>query len=571
MKRAALLILTLAPLLVSCAYWNTFYLARKSYDRATLGDPYIVEPGQSTNTSQDFLNSIKYSKKVLSQYPKSKWVPAAYLLWARALIGRQDPIEAANMLSSFSTRFPKSSLKPEATFYLGVAYRQGHKPTEALTALDEFLAQRPKDELAPYALLERSRALASLDRKQEAADAAGKLIDRFPNHSLVRTARIERADALYDLGQFGPAREDYKALGLEAVSDEERFRYLLREADCVEGAHEYDAEIQLLKGALAHEVEPVVTTQTTATGATIATAPTAPGADRWGRLRVRIGTAHMLAGRLAPAVEEYTAVLAIYPHTPLAAEAQYRMGYAYETVAEDFDRARDEYGKVKDISTQGGFSQQATQRLTNLDRLASFGKAAGRDSTARKAEAGFLLAELYLFQHDRPEKALDQYRKIEQDYRGTPWAGKAINAQAWLLSRKMDKKSTADSLFWRVIHEYPATEAQLAARDYLEGEGIRVADSLIEAPRELIPVLPQEADTLRLTPPPPTTPKLGEPAGGVTPAQADSLNHLNARRGLPGSQPPGMPPRGMPPGGMPPDSLAHGAPPAPPDTSGKHP
>ena len=55
-----------------------------------------------------------------------------------------------------------------------------------------------------------------------------------------------------------------------------------------------------------------------------------------------------------------------------------------------------------------------------------------------------------------------------------------------MLSRKLDRAREADSLFWIVVHEYPATEAQLAARDYLEGEGIEVPDNLIERPQVIV-------------------------------------------------------------------------------------
>src|SRR5438552_12748802 len=134
MKGARWLILALALVpLASCAYWNTYFLARKNYERATLGEPYLIEPGSAPN-SQNFVDAIKFSKKLLSQYPKSKWVDDAYLLWARSLIGRQDPLQAATMLSDYETRFPKSPLIADAEFYLGVANRQGHKPTEALVA-----------------------------------------------------------------------------------------------------------------------------------------------------------------------------------------------------------------------------------------------------------------------------------------------------------------------------------------------------------------------------------------------------------------------------------------------------
>jgi len=48
------------------------------------------------------------------------------------------------------------------------------------------------------------------------------------------------------------------------------------------------------------------------------------------------------------------------------------------------------------------FSQQAQQRLDNLERIERFRTAVGSDSSERKAEAKFLVAEHYLFNLDRP-------------------------------------------------------------------------------------------------------------------------------------------------------------------------
>ncbi|HTK31087.1 MAG TPA: tetratricopeptide repeat protein [Candidatus Saccharimonadaceae bacterium] len=504
-----------AVTLGSCAYYNTFYLARKNYETACAGQPYVVDRNAAVPV-QNFNKAIDYSKKVIGEYPKSKWVDDAYILWAASLLGKDDPRETVNMLQDFPTRFPKSSRKSDAEFYLGLGYRQSHRPTEALGAFDGFLKDAPKHKLAPYALLERARVLRSLSRPADAAEAAGVLLERFPKSTLAKQARIERAEARLEQGDPKRAREDFHALGLAADDDDERFNFLLREADCLEAGHDYDGEIALLRGALSHERTPIPVE--IGSGASITrTAPTGPGVDRWGRLRLRIGTAHLLAGQLDPALGEFKQVIQTYPKNPLAAEGQYRVGYGYETVGDDFEKARQEYAKVKDQAGLGAFTTQANARMTNLDRISQLrGATGGRDSTQRKAEAGFLLAEQYLFQLDKPDRALEEYGKLAHDFSGTPYGGKAMNAMAWVLSRKFQRKAAADSLFWRVVHEYPATEAQLAARDYLEGDSIAVADSLIKAPI-VVPDTTSRADTLALTQPPASVPRLGTPAG------ADSL------------------------------------------------
>jgi TolA-binding protein len=586
----ALLALALASALAtSCAYYNTMYMARKYYFRATTGAPYVVDKNDSPDIST-INKSMEYSKKLIANYPKSKWVDDAYLLWARGFLLKNDPIQCITMLEDFATHYPGSPMIAEALFYKGVAQRQARRYTDALTTFDEFLQKKGSRYLVPYAQLERSRALMSLDRPAEATVAATVILDRWPKSPLAVTARLARAQAEFDQGAFTKAREDYQYLGQRSRSDDERLDYLLREAECLESGRRFDEGLSLLHGALGHEHPPVLPDTT---GGRPLVVQQTPGYDRYGRLLIRIGTLQLMAGKVNDALDAYRRVVAAYPKTPVAAEAQYRIGYAQEIGADDFEKARAEYAKVRDISPGSPFADQAQQRQNTLDQLVRFRSATG-DSTDQRAEAGFLLAEQYLFQLDKPERALGEYRKIESTYKGTPWAGKAINAQAWVLRHKFDRPAAAESLLRRVVNEYPATEAQLAARDYLEGMGQEVTADLIQLPS---PPRHTRADSLRadsifvadsiryalarpLTPPPVTTPPLGMRAG----PQPDSLGRLLPPRpglslahGAPDSslvpgRPPG--PGAAPPGGMfasnaalGPRSQGPGGPPAPSSTT----
>ncbi len=552
--RVALALALLAALGSSCAYYNTFYLARKNYDRATEGAPYLVDKAQA-GQAQAFVKSADYAKKVLARYPRSKWADDAYLMWAKSLLGQGDPLQTVNMLQEFATLYPESKLRHQATFYLGVGLLRARRYSPALKSLEEFLAAAPRDPLAPYAMLERSRALMALQQPGDAADAAAEVIEKFPKSSLVVEAHKARAEALFARGDFGHAREEYRFLGARSLNEEERLGWLLRESDCLEGTRDLDGALALLKEALAYEQEPVPPPPgapgTPAAAAALAYNPLATaGGDHYGRLLLRIGSVHLLAGRLEPALEAYRDVLTDYPRTTLAAEAQYRLGYAYETVGDDFDKARVEYAKVKEQGAGGSYGEQATLRLGTLDRLAQY-RIAGGDSVERLGEAGFARAEVYLFQLEKPERALQEYQRLAGELKGTPYEAKALTAQAWVLSRKLDRKPEADSLFWEVVRQHPATEAQLAARDYLEAEGAEVDPGLIRLPER--PLL-AHVDTTRLSPPPLADQSLGQPQ----PAPGDST-----RLGGPEWQRARF--RTHPPGSMPGDSAGFAGRPVRPD------
>ncbi len=525
-----LLVVLIACVASSCAFYNTYYFARKNYAAATGGLPYEVEkpltPGQS---SAQYRKAIDYSKKLIANYPKSKWVDDAYLLWARSLIATNDPTQTVAMLRDFSTRYPESSLKSDAAFYLGVAYRAGHKNNDALTSLDLLLELSPKHNLAPYAYLERARVLMALNRPAEAAEAADRAAQRFKKGRMFDVSLSQRAEALLASGDYGKARADYRALGARALTDEERFNALLKEADCLEAARDYEDEVSLLRNSLAYEIAPQRADTTRGRSSNSVPLLAVQSGERWGRLTMRHGTVCALQGHKNEALAAYRDVIDRFPRQALAAEAQYRIGYVYETVGDDFETARTEYGKVRGQSASSAFSQQATQRGQNLERLSQFRSSAG-DSVTKRAEGAFLLAEQYLFQLDKPDRAFSVYDSIALAVPGTPWAGKARNAQAWMLRAKYQKPERADSLLWAVIRDYPATEAQLAARDYLEAGGHTVPDSLIRLPEAPAPP-PDTAATL--TPPPPTTPSLGSPTVGA----ADSLGIHGGGRLMMGGSP----------------------------------
>ena len=535
---AALTILGLG----SCAYYNTFYIARKYYDRATNGLPYRVDHTDSPDVG-NINKSIDYSKKLLANFPKSKWVDDAYLLWARGFLAKDDPLQTVTMLQDFATRFPKSPLKNDATFYRAVALRQARRYSEALTEFDTYFAASPKGELVPYAHLEYSRTLRSLDRPAEAAQAAGIVVDKWPKSTLAVTARIARAEARFEQGDFEAARQDYRFMGEHSRTDDERLEYLLKESECLEAAHQYDQAQGLLHGALSHERPPDLPDTT---GGKPLIIPQNAGYDRYGRLLTRIGTVQLLSNDTQGAIASFRRVVDDYPHTPVSAEAQYRVGYALEVGADDFEHARLEYAKVKDQNPSSPFVAQATSRQTTLDQLARY-RTAGPDSSDARAQSGFLLAEQYLFQLNKPDRALVEYAKVSSQNVGSPWAGKALNAQAWVLKNKMNQPVQAESLYWKVVHEYPATEAQLAARDYLEAAGKTVPSELIKMPA------PTAADTAAaraaqpdlfrpLTPTPAAAPPLGAP--GV-PDSSQRAAHANMIFGNPseGTRAPTLPGR----------------------------
>ena len=176
--------------------------------------------------------------------------------------------------------------------------------------------------------------------------------------------------------------------------------------------------------------------------------------------------------RTDDAITAFQQVVAEYPGSPFAAEAQYRIGYTYEVHKEDFSRAQTAYDAV---SRQGNssFRDDAVRRSKNLVTLKTLMATASKDSastaTSAAAETRFMKAELYLFQQENVDKAIDEYASIEKEFKGTEHAAKAGLALAWIMENSQGDSAKAKAKYTEVADTYPETEYGRRAHEVVYG------------------------------------------------------------------------------------------------------
>lgn len=94
---AVALLLVLVP---GCAYFNTFYNARRKYDEALV--LYRANPDNPSSTEEELLDDAIYGAgKVLANYPDSRWVDDAQLLLGDALLLKGQRTLTGSGTSSF--------------------------------------------------------------------------------------------------------------------------------------------------------------------------------------------------------------------------------------------------------------------------------------------------------------------------------------------------------------------------------------------------------------------------------------------------------------------------------------
>ncbi|GIV59261.1 MAG: hypothetical protein KatS3mg043_0350 [Rhodothermaceae bacterium] len=262
------------------AYYNTFYNARKAYERGvkslsrndTPVDrnrylPIFSEPSR-TAKSKDFEDAIKKSADVLRDHPRSKWVDDALLLIGKSYFYQQNYVGAEQKFREVIEL--GSDLEDEARFWLartliaGQAYdeaaahlqeslvREGLEQAWAAMlhlALGELYVKRADWEAAAEAL---ERGLAHVPERDTGARAQfllGQVYETMGRYADAVAAfeRVARFNPLYELGYA--AR--YSAIRVEGrYGDGERALKLLRKMERDDKHYVYRADLAYLRGRI---------------------------------------------------------------------------------------------------------------------------------------------------------------------------------------------------------------------------------------------------------------------------------------------------------------------------------
>ena len=138
---------------------------------------------------------------------------------------------------------------------------------------------------------------------------------------------------------------------------------------------------------------------------------------------------------------------------------------------EDLEKAEQAY---KLVSTHGrsSFSEDAIKRSSRLNKVKHL-VTSSSDSTSKQdielARARFLKAELFLFQQDRPGKAIEEYEAIQRDFAGTDFEGKAALAEAYVRFYIQEDAARGRAALGEVMRRFGDTEFGVYARRILKG------------------------------------------------------------------------------------------------------
>src|SRR5687767_7703860 len=408
-NRLRLLVPVVLLAFAGCAYYNTFYLAKRYYKDAKKEQERSGLDAPAVNAAAKYDQVVRQCMKILTEYPKSKWVDDATFLMGASLYGKGDYTGAIKRLDELEEKFPKSPFVPEARLVKGLAHYRRKDYATADSILQALNAAHPKFsrrwELYFYEGESRSAQKdygSAIGWYRRAVEAADKRRERA--HALRRTA-----DALFEADRMDSAQMVYA----RALKEEEEPKLLLdmalRRAEALRELKRYQEALDFLNEWR----------------------PRAISEQREGEFLIRMYEMQALLGRPQEAIKGYQELVERFPGA-LGYEAQFQIGYLYETALADLDQAAREYEKLKSAGGGSQFAAQAGRRSQSLTTLRQYQQALASDTTGAEARTAFRLAEVYYFELGKTDSALAQYRAVEAQYPQSVYAPKSAYARLWI-------------------------------------------------------------------------------------------------------------------------------------------
>ncbi len=542
MRIYRLFAVVLVLLISGCAYFNTFYNAKRYYRAAQNETRKNMNEALTQAESSNYDKAIEKSLKLLDEYPESRYVDDALLLLGKSYFYKKEYNKSLEYLNYLHQSFPQSKLNSEARLWFGRNYLEMHQFAAADSAFKPLILKNDS---------KATKALANYYLGQaEAREGKFEGAIRYYQESLNLGLGEKQAEALFQIGAA------YDTLNVQDKAAD----YFLRVEDAepswellFESRYRYAIALRKMNriDEAIRQFERLLSDQ--------------KNSKRFGEIKLEIGQCSEDQGDVTGAILAYHDLIQEHPRTKEAAEAYYRLGHIYEKEKVDYERALASYyqiplvypsyeladsAEVKKLSLQRfmalreviGMANEGREGSVDLTQMQAVSDSLARqlvaemDSTKQNSAANtnqnpsnaadrrnqvqqggpptnqqgsrsannqrrnptsthnkeldvfsteetdrnlFLLAELYLFQMSLPDSALALYKRIIDEFPESPYRMRALYNSGYILERDLKDTSAAERYKQMLLRQYPQSEQ---AKRIRKNEGIdqdlTAADSL---------------------------------------------------------------------------------------------
>ena len=442
-----------AALLISaaggCAYFNSYYNAKKLYDsgtRSRQGFPdTLAAAGAQAAALQQAADKFA---GVAGKYPGSRWAAPSLYYMGNCFFFTGQNEKALRKFQEVWQFYGQDKYAPLARLNSAVLnYKLGDYPA-ALAEIQVLRAGTDKDIHRRISFLEAEIAQVSGDNSQ-AAILWQRFLFNYPKGDFTVDARFKYAQGLITLGQIPQAVQELEALTGKRLPQKTGYQVKMLLAQSYQTMGEAQKALEIYRSLLKKS------------------GPGTPPADLMELLISQI----MAAKATVPeAMKIYDQLAQKYPKSLAASVAYYRMGELQES-SQNLDSAKALYTlasqcskDARDFPLFSDIHSLSLKKMETISLLGGYRQQLDSAAAEQNAQLLFLMAEHYLFGLNQPDSAVSVYLKLAHGYPSLPIAAKSLYAAAWTLDKYHRDSVQVNNYRLQLVEKYPYTRYANAAR-----------------------------------------------------------------------------------------------------------
>jgi|GEM_PF-3267190 len=459
LSAAVILLLTFIFGSNGCAYFNTFYMAKKFYSDAEAEQARAKSEKLSPQADSKYDQSIEKCVKVIVEHGGG-WragIDDALFLMGACYYGKREYETAIKKFNELVLNYPDSDHIHDAMFYSGMCYYKLRNSATAERIFARVLKDKPNYHRRDEIILAAADAFERNGDVARAAQQYNLLVDQFKDSAKRHIALDHLGKIYFNEGEFDSSLTAYEELARQTQDDELYFESQLNVGANLVRLRRYDEAIEIYEKIL----------------------PDNPDRnENGGRVKLAIAETYNRSGEHEKAIEYLTAVSEGFPNRNLGLEADFRLGYTHEVYLKNYTAAREAYEQATRANQRSVFKDQAQRRLINVKRLEEISANSTEDNepdllnSDENAMAALQVAEFTYFESDDLPLALSQYKDVIDGYPGSEPAARAAFARGWIYMSELDSLALSSSEFEYVAETYPASDQAEKSLLFVEEIGL---------------------------------------------------------------------------------------------------
>lgn len=385
-----ILIFILIILLLGCAYYNTFYNAKKFFEQAR--SQKVGRDGKPTaDAIQKYNKAIKKCGIILTEYKNSKYADDALFMLAQSLFYKgKNYIQAIEKFEDLIKYYPNSEFLPEAKLFIIKANYKLNNKSEAFSGLLDFISDPSLSDYHSQAYFLLAKYHFDNEDYSEAEQYFQKIVDKFPKSEEYEKSYFLLGKTFHEAEDFAKSNEVFFKLLKAKISRKTKMdaryyialNFLLQE--------KYEEALKFAQKLVKDEYR-------------IQKIPP-----------IKLLIARSLAGlkRTEEAINLFDAIIADNPRTAVSAEAAFFAGEMYFNILHDYEKAIEYYGKVQSEYRNSEFVKQALSKSAVASQIIQYYNPNSEIATEELVNQQFKLAEFYFETLNLPDSAMIVYDKI---------------------------------------------------------------------------------------------------------------------------------------------------------------